>query len=101
MRFVSVIAVLLCTTPLELAAKRPAHDQKQLATNPDQSSTSNARNFKTDLQRMRALLGQMQRNVAFVSPGDTPLKHQLQMEIDMWQLLLTDMEKNSREQSPQ
>jgi hypothetical protein len=43
----------------------------------------------------------MQRNVAFVSSGDTPLKHQLQLEIEMWQLLLNDIEKKTKEESQQ
>jgi hypothetical protein len=47
---------------------------------------------------MQVLLGQMQRNVAFVSTGDTPLKHQFELEIEMWQLLLRDMEKKADEQ---
>jgi hypothetical protein len=49
---------------------------------------------------MHSLLGQMQRNVAFVSIGDTPLKHQFELEIEMWQLLLRDMEKKVDEQKP-
>jgi hypothetical protein len=47
---------------------------------------------------MNALLGQMQKNAAFVSAGDTPLKHQFELEIEMWQLLLRDMEKKVDEQ---
>jgi hypothetical protein len=49
---------------------------------------------------MQILLGQMQRNVAFVSAGDTPLKHQLQLEIEMWQILLRDMEKKAGNEAP-
>ena len=50
------------------------------------------KNLKSDLERMRIVLEQMQRNVAFVSSGDTPLKHQFQLEIEMWRLLIGDME---------
>lgn len=44
---------------------------------------------------MQVLLGQMQRNVAFVSAGDTPLKHQFELEIEMWQILIQDMRKKA------
>lgn len=53
------------------------------------------KDFKSDLERMHILLEQMQRNVAFVSAGDTPLKHQFQLEIEMWQLLIRDMERKA------
>jgi len=49
--------------------------------------------LRSDLEKMRVLIEQMQRNVAFVSAGDTPMKHQFQLEIEMWQLLLRDMDR--------
>lgn len=49
--------------------------------------------MKADLLRMHALLTQMQKNAAFVSPGDTPLKHEFELEIEMWQVLLRDMDR--------
>jgi hypothetical protein len=39
----------------------------------------------------------MQRNVAFVSAGDTPMKHQFQLEIELWRLLLRDMDRKINE----
>jgi len=56
---------------------------------------ADAKDLRSDLERMHILLEQMQRNVAFVSAGDTPLKHQFQLEIEMWQLLIRDMEKKA------
>ena len=101
MRFLSLSVILFCTTT-SFAAHKPTKDSGQ-STQENQSalSTTDAKGLKTDLQRMRALLGQMQRNVAFVSSGDTPLKHQLQLEIEMWQLLLNNIEKKTNEESPQ
>jgi hypothetical protein len=46
-----------------------------------------------DLQRMRVLLNQMQTNLAFVQATTTPLKHQFELEIDMWQILVNQMER--------
>lgn len=101
MRLFILIVVLFCTTVISVAADKPPQDANPPATTHEQSSRVDSKAVKTDLERMRALLGQMQRNVAFVTPGDTPLKHQLQLEIDMWQLLLNDMEKRSNAQLSQ
>jgi hypothetical protein len=49
--------------------------------------------MRSDLQKMRVLLNQMQTNLAFVQNTTTPLKHQFELEIDMWQLLLDQMER--------
>ncbi len=46
-----------------------------------------------DLERMRSLLAQMRNNLAFVQTSQTPLKHQFELECDMWQVLITDMER--------
>jgi hypothetical protein len=42
---------------------------------------------------MRAILGQMETNLAFVDTTQSPLKHQFQLEIDMWNTVITDMER--------
>ncbi|PYX93803.1 MAG: hypothetical protein DMG71_14050 [Acidobacteria bacterium] len=49
--------------------------------------------MRSDLQKMRGLLHQMQTNLAFVQNTTTPLKHQFELEIDMWQVLLNQMER--------
>lgn len=46
-----------------------------------------------DLERMRSLLAQMRNNLAFVQTTQTPLKHQFELECDMWQILISDMER--------
>jgi hypothetical protein len=48
---------------------------------------------RADLLRMRALLNQMRTNLAFVQDTQTPLKHQFELECDMWQILITDLER--------
>jgi hypothetical protein len=49
--------------------------------------------MRDDLQKMRVILNQMRTNLAFVGSSTTPLNHQLQLEIDMWQMLLDQMER--------
>jgi hypothetical protein len=95
-----LILILFCTTNLGYAAQpRQANpvNARQAETRSDQTSAGRT-DLRTDLDKMQVLLGQMQRNVAFVSTGDTPLKHQFELEIEMWQLLLRDMEKKADEQ---
>jgi hypothetical protein len=99
-RLFSLLLVLFCTTNLAYAAQprqENAVNRSQAESRSDQTSAGRA-DLRTDLDKMHVLLGQMQRNVAFVSTGDTPLKHQLELEIEMWQLLLRDMEKKADEQ---
>ncbi|HXE91889.1 MAG TPA: hypothetical protein VNK82_13110 [Terriglobales bacterium] len=50
--------------------------------------------LRSDLKKMRSLLAQMQTNLAFVQNAPTPLKHQFELEIDMWRTLLEHMERN-------
>jgi hypothetical protein len=94
-----LILILFCTTIGYAAQPRQANpvNARQAETRSDQTSAGRT-DLRTDLDKMQVLLGQMQRNVAFVSTGDTPLKHQFELEIEMWQLLLRDMEKKADEQ---
>ena len=50
--------------------------------------------MRSDLQRMRALLSQMRSNLAFVQNTQSPLKHQFELECDMWQILIADLERH-------
>ncbi len=52
--------------------------------------------LRTDLARMRTLLTQMRNNLAFVQTTDTPLRHEFDLNNEMWQMLLNDMEKRLR-----
>ncbi len=58
--------------------------------------------IRADLGRMRVLLNQMRTNLAFVQTSDTPLKHQFDLNNEMWQMVLTDMERRLQKmKSPQ
>ncbi|MBZ5505233.1 MAG: hypothetical protein LAO78_07085 [Acidobacteriia bacterium] len=52
--------------------------------------------LREDLKKMRALVRQMETNLAFVDSTQTPLKHQFQLEIDMWRTLIDQMERRTQ-----
>jgi hypothetical protein len=49
--------------------------------------------MREDSKKMRVLVQQMQANLAFVDSGQTPLKHQFQLEIDMWRMQIAQLER--------
>jgi len=58
------------------------------------------KDMRADLQRMRAILAQMRTNLAFVQTTQTPLKHQFELECDMWEVLIADLEHRVNTTSP-
>jgi hypothetical protein len=49
---------------------------------------------KADLEKMKVLLNQMQVNLGFVQTSQTPLKHQFELETEMWGVLIRQMERH-------
>ena len=60
---------------------------------PQMAGDSDLQALKLDSQRMRALLNQMRTNLAFVDSTQSPLKHQFELEADMWQMMLDQMDR--------
>ena len=56
-------------------------------------SAQEAQAMRQDLEKMKAMVHQMQTNLAFVDVTQSPLKHQFQLEIELWQSLITSMER--------
>ena len=56
---------------------------------------NDAQALRDDIRKMRALVHQMETNLAFVDTTQSPLKHQLQLDIDMWNILINQMERRS------
>jgi len=79
----------------ERASPEKAATEKTQADirNPSSPSAEEAAALREDIARMRAILGQMETNLAFVDTTQSPLKHQFQLEIDMWNTVITDMER--------
>jgi len=58
-----------------------------------QLSEAERAELEKDLAKMRTLIEQMQLNLAATATGESPLKRQFQLDIEMWQLLVQRMEK--------
>lgn len=94
-RFLGLALILFCANCTFSQSARDRGDDAKKSDVPAVSADQDG--LKGDLQKMQTLLGQMQRNVAFVSAGDTPLKHQFELEIEMWRMLLKDIETRTNQ----
>jgi hypothetical protein len=103
-----ILIILLCAVLLG-AMQQPVPGSSQAATS--QANMANtaenaqlhrftaadeARALQGDIKRMRALVQQMQQNLAFVDNTQSPLKHQFQLEIDAWNTLIAQMERRAQ-----
>lgn len=80
--------------PAAAAAEHDAASQKASPeTHGPGVSNSDLQALRQDVARMKALVQQMQTNLAFVDTTQSPLKHQFQLEIEMWQMLITEMDR--------
>lgn len=73
--------------------------QTEARTTPAALSEEDTAILREDIARMRAILAQMESNLAFVDTTQSPLKHQFQLEIDMWNTAINDMERRLRPRS--
>ena len=90
MRLPTAILALLLAAPLVYALQ----PTKPVPTAPSAAGASaHEAADRADLQRMKALVQQMQTNLAFVTTSQGPLKHQFELEIEMWQLEIARMER--------
>lgn len=49
--------------------------------------------LRDDVRNMRSLVQQMENNLTFVSDTQSPLKHQFELEIQMWKMVIGQMER--------
>ena len=78
------------------AQKSVAHEQHNAA--PEGHETAAARDqqvqaLRQDITRMKVLVQQMQSNLAFVDNTQSPLKHEFELEIQMWQTVIAQMDR--------
>lgn len=93
---VGIIVLVFCLSSSFAGQAKPPvqHNapaaQNQPATRP---SAEDVQALREDLDRMKALVQQMESNLAFVDTTQSPLKHQFQLEIDMWRTVIASMER--------
>ena len=61
-----------------------------------EAATADLAALRADVARMQTLVDQMERNLAFVDTTSTPMRHQFELELDMWRLLTNDMQRRLR-----
>jgi uncharacterized membrane protein len=91
-------SVLIAQTSSEKPAqgKVTAETSQSERKAPSSLSEEDETVLREDIVRMRAILDQMVNNLAFVDTTQSPLKHQFQLEIDMWNTAINDMERRLR-----
>ena len=89
----ALVAVALPALSQKPSAAPPPAPAAQASCQPEHDDPAQLR---TDLERMRSLLQQMQQNLAFVQTSQTPLKHQFELEVEMWQITLQRMDTHVR-----
>ena len=89
-----IFCILLAATSFAFAkpktasqAPAPQHSTAQIM------SAEQTQELQDDLKQMRVLVQQMQTNLAFVTSTQGPLKHQFELEIEMWQLEIARLER--------
>ena len=88
--FCSIVVAQTATPGHPAAAKTPP---ASTATAPPAISDADVQALRADLTRMKAIVAQMEANLANVSTSQDPLKHQFQLEIDMWNVVIGEMER--------
>ena len=101
MRPTILFVIFLCSSCWLVAQgsqEKPAAEKTQVQTRNASSSLSDDEiaAMREDIARMRAIVAQMESNLAFVDTTQSPLKHQFQMEIDMWNTVINGMERRLR-----
>jgi hypothetical protein len=102
--FIVILAILALPGMIAVSDTRA---QSTSAPRKSQSVSTEARSssedpsqlaaLQADAKKMRVLLDQMRTNLAFVATSATPLKHQFELEIDMWQMQLDQMDRRIAE----
>jgi len=94
--FIGIILVLACLSiPFAGQEKSPRQQNPpEVAQSPTpRTPTAEIQALREDLERMKELERQMETNLAFVDTTQSPLKHQFQLEIDMWRTMIASMER--------
>jgi len=98
---ISLLLFSSCLLMAQASPEKPAPvkagaEKSQTESRASSLSAEDETVLREDIVRMRAILDQMTNNLAFVDTTQSPLKHQFQLEIDMWNTAINDMERRLR-----
>lgn len=95
----AVLTVGLAAQSIPVApAQSPAKSKSRTSVEvPPEAHPDQLQAMQADAKKMRVILNQMRTNLAFVQNTQTPLKHQFELEVDMWQTLLDQMDRRIQE----
>jgi hypothetical protein len=101
-RKVTLMTLMAAVTvfPISLTAAQAPDPGKSAtdSTSPiPQNQNSDLEAMRADSKKMHVILNQMQTNLAFVTNTNDPLKHQFELEVEMWQMLLNQMDRRIEE----
>jgi hypothetical protein len=90
-------AIIFCVLGSITVAAAQARTDKPTST-PQTSAATATRSdeiaaLRDDITRMRGLVQQMENNLTFVSDTQSPLKHQFDLNIQMWKMMIGQMER--------
>ena len=92
-RLAAIILIVLSFGVSLVAAQAVPPEPKSHPQSASGLNQQDLRALRDDVQRMKALVQQMQSNLTFVDTTQSPLKHQFQLEIDMWRTVIGHMER--------
>lgn len=100
MRILSFVLAgfLSCLAPTQLARLNPAqksaaHEQHNVEGRDAAARDQEIQALRQDITRMKALVQQMQSNLAFVDNTQSPLKHEFELDIEIWQTVIAQMDR--------
>ncbi len=93
----AIMFCALCCTFTSATAQQNAAKMSAIQSAADGSNQSDIQELRKDVETMRVIVQQMETNLAFVDTTQSPLKHQFQLEIDMWKTVIARMERRLNE----
>jgi hypothetical protein len=93
-----VYVLLVCMIAMAAVAQAPTPSAKPEIHTPATAAENQqeAQALTQDIARMRSLLQQMEMNLTFVTNTQNPLKHQFELEMEMWRVVLDGMERRAQ-----
>ena len=98
--YFAAVAVLCSLLVTASAQTQKSSESDSTAQSAPQAQPSTNADMKDDIQKMQLILNQMRSNLAFVGNTTTPLAHQFQLDIEMWQALLDHMQQQQEQKPP-